>query len=181
MKISEKLDGSKPIELGFAEDGNSKLGFQKNTSVTTESSDGVKNNVLVIGEFGDVAFSQRPSVLGIPVTLATDQEALLETISKSVVDNVTQTYPVCPVQEMVSILYTLQGSDVQEHGTLTVSKGSNSFFTDVTKQSRQDQFADIEFSAIEDNNSLVLVLSGHGQGKTLDFKYRVNTVNSLYI
>lgn len=182
MKISRNPDGSKALEIGVTESNDSKLAFHGDTAITsTHKSTGAVSDVASITETGEMDFTRRPSVGGVDVALATDGEGSLETIERTIVDNATTVISLCPVQEMVNVLYSIQNQGAREHGTITITKSATGFSLSSEQNAEEGYFSDIEFSASESNGSLLLNVIGSGAGLITDFKYRVNSVNTLYL
>ncbi len=182
MKISRHADGSKATELSVTETGDTKMEMQGDTKMTSVHRDtGVVSDVATITQTGGMNFNERPSVGGIDVALATDGEGSLETQERTIVDNATTIIALCPVQEVVTVIYSLANTGANEKGFITITKGSTSFGVNVEQHASDGYFADIEFSASESNGSLLLNVIGSGAGLITDFKYRVNSVNTLYL
>ena len=182
MKISRNPDGSNALEIGVTESNDSKLTFHGDTAITsTHKATGAVSDVASITQTGEMDFTRRPSVGGIDVALATDGEGSLETIERTIVDNATTVISLCPVQEMVNVLYSIQNQGAREHGTITITKSATGFSLSSEKNAEEGYFSDIEFSASESNGSLLLNVIGSGAGLITDFKYRVNSVNTLYL
>ena len=182
MKISRNPDGSNALEIGVTESNDSKLAFHGDTAITsTHKATGAVSDVASITETGEMDFTRRPSVGGIDVALATDGEGSLETIERTIVDNATTVISLCPVQEMVNVLYSIQNQGAREHGTITITKSATGFSLSSEQNAEEGYFSDIEFSASESNGSLLLNVIGSGAGLITDFKYRVNSVNTLYL
>ena len=182
MKISRHSDGSKALEVGVTETDDSKLSLHGNTAITsTHKTTGSVSDVANITETGEMDFTRRPSVGGVDVALATDGEGSLETIERTLVDNTTTVVSLCPVQEMVSVLYSIQNQGAREHGLITITKSVSGFSVSAEQNAEVGYFSDIEFTASESNGSLLLNVVGSGAGLITDFKYRVNQVNTLYL
>ena len=182
MKISRHSDGSKATEIGVSESDDSFMSLHGDTAITTKHRDtGHESPVATIAQTGGMDFSQRPSVGGVDVALATDGSGDLETILRTVVDNATTVIAICPVQEMVTVLYAIQNQGAKEHGEITITKTASGFSASSLKNAEPGYFSDIEFSASESNGSLLLNVIGSGAGLITDFKYRVNQVNTLYL
>ena len=80
MKISRHKDGSKALEIGTTETDDSILSLQGDTALTAKHRDtGHESPVATIAQTGGMDFSQRPSVGGVDVALATDGSGDLET------------------------------------------------------------------------------------------------------
>ena len=142
---------------------------------------GQVSDVANITQSGEFDFVARPSVGGVDVALATDGESSLETQLRTVVDNATTVIALCPVQEMVTVLYAIQNQGAREHGSITITKTASGFSATTEQNAETGYFSDIEFTAGESNGSLLLNVVGSGAGLITDFKYRVNQVNSLYL
>jgi hypothetical protein len=182
MKIGRNQDGSKAIEISVTETNDSILHLQGDTSLTTEhSTTGEVSTIGTIAQTGGIDFNERPSVGGVDVALATDGEGSLETQERTVVDNATTVIALCPVQELVTVLYALRNDGAREHGIVTITKTSTGYAVSTEQHAEVGYFGDIEFSASENNGSLLLNVIGNGTGLITDFKYRVNTVNTLYL
>jgi hypothetical protein len=182
MKISRHQDGSKSLEIGTTEADDSIISLQGDTSITSKHRDsGEVSSVATITQSGSFDFVGRPSVGGVDVALATDGESSLETVERTIVDNAATVIALCPVQEMVTVLYALRNDGAREHGEITITKSSSGFATSSSKNAEAGYFGEIEFSASESNGSLLLNVIGSGAGLITDFKYRVNAVNTLYL
>ncbi|MCP4259886.1 MAG: hypothetical protein GY774_20595 [Planctomycetes bacterium] len=182
MKIGRNKDGSKAIEISTTETNDSILHLQGDTTLTSEHrGTGEISTVGTITQTGGLNLTERPSVGGVDVALATDGEGSLETQERTVVDNVTTVIALCPVQEMVNVLYALRNDGAREHGNITITKTSSGYAVATEQHAETGYFGDIEFSASENNGSLLLNVIGNGTGLITDFKYRVNTVNTLYL
>ena len=182
MKISRHQDGSKAIEISVTETDDSTVTLQGDTSVKARHrTSGELSSVATITQTGGVDFVDRPSVGGVDVALATDGEGSLETQERTVVDNTTTVIALCPVQEVVTVLYALQNTGARETGTITIAKSNSGFSVSTEKRADTGYFGDIEFSAAESNGSLLLNVVGSGSGLITDFKYRVNAINTLYL
>lgn len=182
MKISRHSDGTKALEIGVTETDDSFLALQGNTAVTSKHRDtGEVSSVASITHTGSVDFVDRPSVGGVNVALATDGEGSLETIERTIVDNATTLIALCPVQELVTVLYAARNDGAREHGEIILTKSATGYSTSTVQHAETGYFSDLEFTASENNGSLLLNVIGSGAGLITDFKYRVNTVNTLYI
>lgn len=182
MKISNNKELLKPVELVNTDDGGTSLKLQGDATITVEhkTTDEV-STVAVVRESGEMDFIARPSVGGVDVALATDGDSSLDSEERTIVDNASSVIALCPVQEMVSVLYALRNDSVREHGTITISKSSTGFTVVTDRNAEDGYYGDIEFSASENNGSLLLNVVGSGAGLITDFKYRVNAVNTLYL
>ncbi|AUR89486.1 hypothetical protein NVP1123O_57 [Vibrio phage 1.123.O._10N.286.48.F3] len=182
MKISRHADGSKALEISVTETDDSVLSLQGDTAVTAKHrTSGEVSSVATITQAGSVDFVDRPSVGGVNVALATDGEGSLETQERTVLDNSTTVIALCPVQELVTVLYAIRNDGAREHGEITITKSSSGFSVSASQHAETGYFSDIEFSATENNGSLLLNVVGSGAGLITDFKYRVNSVNTLYL
>ena len=182
MKISRHKDQSKATEIGVDENDNTLMQLHGDTAIkAVHGTSGQVSDVANITQTGEFDFVARPSVGGVDVALATDGESSLETIERTIVDNATTVISLCPVQEMVSVLYSIQNQGAREHGTITITKSAMGFSLSSEQNAEEGYFSDIEFSASESNGSLLLNVIGSGAGLITDFKYRVNSVNTLYL
>lgn len=182
MKISRHKDGSKAIELAVTESEDSKLSLQGDTTVTANDREtGEASTVATISQHGAMNFNQRPTVAGQDVALASDSAVDLSTNSKTIVDNYTDVIALCPVQEMVTVLYSIQNESANEKGVITIIETDFGYSLSSEKRALEGYFANIEFGVRESNGSLLLDVIGSGAGLITDFKYRVNTVNTLYV
>lgn len=182
MKISRHPDGSKATEISVDESENTLMQLHGDTAIkAVHSTSGQVSDVANITQTGEFDFVARPSVGGVDVALATDGESSLETIERTIVDNATTVISLCPVQEMVNVLYSIQNQGAREHGTITITKSATGFSLSSEQNAEEGYFSDIEFSASESNGSLLLNVIGSGAGLITDFKYRVNSVNTLYL
>lgn len=182
MKISRHQDGSKATEISVNESENTLMQLHGDTAIkAVHGTSGQVSDVANITQTGEFDFVARPSVGGVDVALSTDGEGSLETIERTVVDNATTVISLCPVQEMVNVLYSIQNQGAREHGTITITKSATGFSLSSEKNAEEGYFSDIEFSASESNGSLLLNVIGSGAGLITDFKYRVNSVNTLYL
>lgn len=182
MKISRHSDGSKATEISVDESDNTLVQLHGDTSIkVVHGTSGQVSDVANITQTGELDFVARPSVGGVNVALSTDGEGSLETIERTIVDNATTVISLCPVQEMVNVLYSIQNPGVREHGTITITKSATGFSLSSEQNAEEGYFSDIEFSASESNGSLLLNVIGSGAGLITDFKYRVNSVNTLYL
>lgn len=188
MKLSRYPDGSRATELTIDEDDNSLLHLHGDAVITaTNSVTGELSTVAEISQHGSLNYIQRPRVAGEEVALKSETGVNLSTIERTVLDNTTTLIALCPVQDMVTVLYSFtsqptaeipQGAD--EKGVLTITEHLGAYTVRAEQSSVADHFAPISFSAIESNGSLLLNLIGSGQGLISSFKYRVNTVQTLY-
>ena len=182
MKISRHSDGSKATEISVNESDNTLMQLHGDTAIkAVHGTSGQVSDVANITQTGEFDFVARPSVGGVDVALATDGESSLETIERTIVDNATTVISLCPVQEMVNVLYSIQNQGAREHGTITITKSATGFSLSSEQNAEEGYFSDIEFSASESNGSLLLNVIGSGAGLITDFKYRVNSVNTLYL
>ena len=182
MKISRHSDGSKATEISVNESDNTLMQLHGDTAIkAVHGTSGQVSDVANITQTGELDFVARPSVGGVDVALATDGESSLETIERTIVDNATTVISLCPVQEMVNVLYSIQNQGAREHGTITITKSATGFSLSSEQNAEEGYFSDIEFSASESNGSLLLNVIGSGAGLITDFKYRVNSVNTLYL
>lgn len=182
MKISRHSDGSKATEISVDESENTLMQLHGDTAIkAVHGTSGQVSDVASITQTGEFDFVARPSVGGVDVALATDGEGSLDTIELTIVDNATTLIALCPVQEMVNVLYAVRNDGAREHGNITITKTSSGYAVSVEQHANVGYFSDIEFSASENNGSLLLNVIGNGTGLITDFKYRVNTVNTLYL
>lgn len=182
MKISRYPDLRKSTDIEIDETDNTQMKLHGDTSIKSVHRDsGSVSDVATITQSGEFNFVARPSVNGVDVALATDGEGSLETIERTIVDNVTTIIALCPVQEIVSVLYAIRNDGSREHGEITITKSSSGFSVSAVNHAETGYFSDIEFSASESNGSLLLNVVGSGAGLITDFKYRVNSVNTLYL
>ena len=182
MKISRHPDGSKATEIGVDESENTLMQLHGDTAIkAVHRTSGQVSDVASITQTGEFDFVARPSVGGVDVALSTDGEGSLETIERTIVDNATTVISLCPVQEMVNVLYSIQNQGAREHGAITITKSATGFSLSSEQNAEEGYFSDIEFSASESNGSLLLNVIGSGAGLITDFKYRVNSVNTLYL
>lgn len=182
MKISRNPDGSKATELSVDGNHNTLMQLHGDTAIkAVHGSSGQISDVANITQTGEFNFVARPSVNGVDVALATDGESSLDTVQRTIVDNLTTVITLCPVQETVNVLYSVQGEVVYENGELTVRKSPAGFKVEATRAADTGYFSKLEFSASESNGSLLLNVIGSGEGQITNFKYRVNKVNTLYL
>lgn len=181
MKISQYQDGSKAIEIATNQDDDSIIDLQGDTAITTKNRDtGEQSTVMGISQHGGIDFTQRPKVAGVDVVLASDDFVNFETKRATIVDNSTTLIPLVPVQEIVTVLYSIQNTSCNEKGTITIMEGVTGYYVDVVSSAPIGKRSGVTFSATEQNGSLILNIIGNGQGLISDFKYRVNAVNTLY-
>lgn len=182
MKISRHPDGSKATEITVTETDDTDMTLQGDTKITSRHRNtGVISDVAIISQTGGMDFNERPSVGGVDVALATDGEGTLDTTERTITDNTTTLVVLCPVQEMVSVLYSLTNAGTNEKGFLTITKLVTGFTVAREQHAQDGYFSDIDFNVTESNGALLLNVIGNGTGLITDFKYRVNSVNTLYI
>lgn len=182
MKISRYQDFRKSTEIEMDASDNTQMKLHGGTTIKSIHRDsGSVSDVATITQSGEFDFVARPSVNGVDVALSTDGEGSLETIERTIVDNQTTLINLCPVQELVTVLYAIRNDGSREHGEITITKSSIGFTVSAVQHAEVGYFSDIEFSATEDNNSLLLNVIGSGAGLITDFKYRVNQINTLYL
>lgn len=182
MKISRHKDGSKAIELAVTETEDSKLEFQGDTTVTANDRlTGETSTVATISQHGSMNFNQRPTVAGQNVALESDTAVDLSTKHQTIIDSSTAIIALCPAQEMVTVLYSIQNEACNEKGIITITETDFGYSASSEKRADVGSFSAIEFGVRESNGSLLLDVIGSGAGLITDFKYRVNTVNTLYV
>ncbi len=182
MKISSYPDLRKSIDIETTETDDSLISLQGDTVLRAKNRlTGEQSTIATLTQSGEMDFSARPSVGGVDVALATDGEGSLETQERTIVDNATTIIALCPVQEVVTVIYSLANTGANEKGFITITKGATSFGVNVEQHASDGYFADIEFNVSENNGSLLLSVIGSGAGLITDFKYRVNSVNTLYL
>ncbi len=182
MKISNYPDLRKSIEITTTETDDSEMNLQGDTLITSKHRDtGEASTVGTITQHGSMDLIQRPTVGGVPVALSTDGSSSLQTIERTIADNVTTLLVLLPVQELVTVLYSIQNSSCNEKGEITIIETNTGYELSTRQRAESDFFADIQFGVSESNGSLILHVIGQGTGLITDFKYRVNSVNTLYI
>lgn len=182
MKISKNADGSKAVEIAPTDSGDTVLHLQGDTAMTADNREtGYRSPVADIRQTGEVDFYSRPSVGGVDVALSTDSDESLETVSRTIMDNSTTVIPICPVQRVVNVLYFARNSGTSEAGNIRITQGATGFTVTVQQDAEPGYFSDLEFSASENNGSLLLSVIGSGAGLVTDFEYRVNATNTLYL
>lgn len=182
MKISRNPDGSKATELSVDENHNTLMQLHGDTAIkAVHGESGQISDVASITQTGEFDFVARPSVNGVDVALTTDGQESLITESITIVDNLSAVISLCPVQETVNVLYSVQNEDVYENGEMTIRKSAVGFRIETVKSADAGSFSNLEFSANESNGSLLLNVIGSGEGKITSFKYRVNKINTLYL
>lgn len=181
MKISRHKDGQKAIEIQATETDDSLLALQGDTTVKAKDRvTGEESNVMGISQHGGVNFNQRPTVAGADIVTTDDQPYNLDSQTATVINDRVTTLTLVPVQPMVTVLYSLQGGAISETGSITISDLGNALNVSAEQHS-DNAFADVSFSAREDNGSILLDISGYGTGEVLTMTYRVNAINTLYI
>jgi len=182
MKISKNKDGSKAVEIGPTDSGDTVLHLQGDASITSDNRvTGYRSNVATIAQTGGVEFFQRPSVGGIDVALTGDMGIDTDTKQITIMDNLTSVIPVTTVQRMVNVLYQIENAGSHESGNITITQNANGFDVSVVQNAESGYFSDIEFTASESNGSLMLNVVGSGAGLITNFYYRVNSINTLYL
>lgn len=182
MKISRHKDQSKATEINVDESGNTLMQLHGNTTIkAVHGTSGQVSDVANVTQTGEFDFVARPSVGGVNVALSTDGEGSLETQYRTIVDNTTTVITLCPVQEIICVLYSIQNQGAYENGELTIRKSSNGFSVSASKFADDGYLSDVKFTASESNGSLLLNVVGSGAGLITDFYYRVNQINSLYL
>lgn len=182
MKISRYEDGSKSIEVRHDDNDDSIVEYNGDVTVRTKHRDsGEVSTVANISQHGEYDFIQRPRVDGEQVALISETGVDITSTHRTIVDNLTTTIALCPVQETVTVLYSVSNLGATEKGVITITEHFGNYITSVEQHSQEGYFADLEFTASESNGSLLLNVIGSGAGLITDFKYRVNTVNTLYI
>ncbi len=181
MKISRYKDGRKSIEIKATDTDDSLLSLQGDALVKSRNKNtGEESAVMGISQHGGVDFNQRPTVAGADIVTTDDQPFNLSSQTATVINDRVSTVSLVPVQPMITVLYSLSGGSINETGSITISNLGASLNTS-SEQHSDDSFADVTFSAREDNGSILLDISGYGTGETLTMTYRVNAINSLYI
>lgn len=186
MKISNNKELLKPVEIVNTEDGNTTMNLQGDATITVEHkvTDEV-STVAVLRESGEMDFIARPSVGGVDVALATDGEGSLETQQLTISDNQTYNLVLGPVQKVTTVLYAVSQNGVSETGTVQISQSATGFDIFPIRTASPGYYAQIEFSATDNNGQLMLnvagTASGPGAGLLHTFEYRTNAVNTLYL
>ena len=80
---------------------------------------------------------------------------------------------------MVSIIYSLQNSTVNEKGTIAIIETDDGYGVDTISHASVGKYSAITFEASAVNGSLLLEVIGTGGGEVTEFKYRINTFNTL--
>lgn len=182
MKISRHQDGSRATEITSDENDNSVVRLHGDSVLEATNADsGEKSTVATISQHGQFDFVQRPRVADEEVALRSETGVDITTIDRTIVDNVTTIISLCPVQPLVTVLYSFSNQGAEEKGTLTICEHLGNYIVSAEQVAQAGYFAPIEFSAQENNGSLLLNVIGSGTGLISDFKYRVNTVNTLYL
>ena len=182
MKISKHADGSKAVEISPTDSGDTVLHLQGETSITSDNRvTGYRANVATVRQSGEMDFFIRPSVGGIDVALTGDMGIDTDTKQVTVMDNITSTIPITTVQRVVNVLYHIENSGAKESGSITITQTATGFDVATVQNAEDGYFSDIEFSASENNGSLLLGVIGSGAGLITEFYYRVNSINTLYL
>lgn len=177
MKIENTVVPDKEVELSLPDDGNAKLKLTGQALLQHDETD-----LAVINENG-MDFTSLPKVNGVDVALSTDeaeQQISLETQEQTIIDNITTVIVIGNVQPLTTVLYALQNDGANESGELTITQTSDGFTVNAIQNANDGYFSEIRYEATENNGSLLLHIIGDGNGLITDFKYRVNSVNTLY-
>ncbi|MCP4991358.1 MAG: hypothetical protein GY928_36485 [Colwellia sp.] len=182
MKISRHRDGSRATEITSDVNDNSVLNLHGDAVITTENPNtNEKSTVANISQHGAVDFVQRPRVADEEVALKSETGVDISTTERTIVDNVNTIIALCPAQPLVTVLYSFENVGADEKGTITISEHNGNYLVTTEQHALEGYFADVEFTATENNGSLLLNVIGQGTGQITQFKYRVNTVNTLYL
>ena len=182
MKIGRNQDGSKAIEISVTEANDSVLHLQGDTALTAEHrTSGEISTIGTITQTGGIDLTERPSVGGVNVALATDGEGSLETEQITIADNQTYNLVLGPVQRITTVLYAVSQNGVSESGTVQISQSATGFDLFPIRTAASGYYAQIEFSATDNNGQLMLNVVGLGAGSLHTFEYRTNAVNTLYL
>lgn len=182
MKISRHADGSKATEIAVDESDNTTMQLHGTTAIKAiHGTSGQFSDVANITQTGEFDFVARPSVGGVDVALATDGEGSLETEQLTIADNQVYNLVLGPVQRITTVLYAVSQNGVSESGTVQISQSATGFDIFPVRTASPGYYAQIEFSATDNNGQLMLNVVGLGAGLLHTFEYRTNAVNTLYL